>query len=152
MVSQPDDQSSVSSKSKPSSPFHAKKVPAISLLSYLQRFGQFSGCSDSCFIISLILIDRVAEADSDFELDALNVHRIALLSLVAAAKYQDDVYLKNKGYAEIGGVKTEDLNRLEKEFLLNSLNFKLYVEESVFKKYQKYCEDYFSKKLNQKSY
>ena len=71
--------------------------------------------------------------------------------MVTAAKYQDDVYLKNKWYAEIGGVKLEDLNKLEKEFLINKLDFEIYIEESEYKQYQKYCEEYFNSKMKKKS-
>lgn len=64
-----------SSEAKPTSPFHAKKVPSISIRDYLHRFGTLSKCSDSCFIILLILIDRITQKDANFELDALNIHR-----------------------------------------------------------------------------
>ena len=77
------------------------------------------------------------------------MYRITLLSLISAAKYQDDAYLKNTAYAEIGGIKTDELNKLEMEYLSNGLNFKLYVEESTFRKYQRYCEEYFSNKMHQ---
>lgn len=70
--------------------------------------------------------------------------------MVTAAKYQDDVFLKNKWYAEIGGVKLVDLNRLEFEFVMNSLNFELYVAESDYKQYLKYCEEYFNKEVKGK--
>ena len=70
------DESRISSSNlKSSSLFHAKKVPGISLFSYLQRFAKFSSCSDSCFIILLIFIDRITEFNPNFELDSLNVHR-----------------------------------------------------------------------------
>lgn len=43
-----------------------------------------------------------------------------------------------------------DLNRLEFEFVMNSLNFELYVAESDYKQYLKYCEEYFNKEVKGK--
>lgn len=53
------------------------------------------------------------------------MYRITLLSLISTAKYQDDAYLKNTAYAEIGGIKIDELNKLEMEYVSNGLNFKL---------------------------
>jgi len=70
--------------------FHAKKIPTISIKDYLKRIGEFSKCSDQCFIYALIYIDSVASKDEEFVLDTLNVHRVLLLSIVLAAKFYDD--------------------------------------------------------------
>ena len=72
---QQDEDCNPTSDTKRISPFHSKKVPSISLRDYLQRFGTLSKCSDSCFIILLILVDRTAQKDADFELVPLNIHR-----------------------------------------------------------------------------
>ena len=51
-----------------------------------------------------------------------------------ADKLYSDEYMTNNDYAIIGGLETEELNLLEKEFLL-LISFNLYVSEEQFLKY-----------------
>ena len=56
-------------------PFHAKKVPAISIKDYLKRFADNSKCHEDAFVYALIYLDKVGEILDDFALDSFNVHR-----------------------------------------------------------------------------
>lgn len=56
-------------------PFHAKKLPPISLKTYLLRFADFTECHESIFIYALIFLDRCSENIEDFSLDSFNVMR-----------------------------------------------------------------------------
>ena len=56
-------------------PFHAQKLPPISIKSYLERFAKFSDCSDDAFIYALIYLDKAGDLFEDFTLDSFNVHR-----------------------------------------------------------------------------
>ena len=44
---------------------------------------------------------------------------------------QDDVYYSNKQWAEIGGIKTDEVNRLELEFLFR-LGFSLHLQREEY--------------------
>mgnify|MGYP000940818907 FL=1 len=55
--------------------FHMKSQPKISLFSYIKRFSDLSKCSDICFLLALIYIDRVLNQDESMELDALNIYK-----------------------------------------------------------------------------
>ena len=55
--------------------FHAKKIPGISILDYLNRIGEYSQCSDECFIYALIYLDRIGEKRLNFTLSQVNIHR-----------------------------------------------------------------------------
>lgn len=55
--------------------FHAKSKPGISIKDYLIRIEKCSKCSDECFILALIYIDRLTERNSRIILKSLNVHR-----------------------------------------------------------------------------
>jgi len=116
-------------------PFHAQKLPSISIKAYLQRFAENSKCQDNAFILALIYLDRVGDLIEGFSLDSFNVHRMILICLVLACKYNDDYYYKNSYYSKIGGVKTEEFNHLEQEFLLNYIEFSLYVDPKTYSDY-----------------
>lgn len=54
------------------------------------------------------------------------MHKLLFVALVLAAKYFDDFHYSNKAYASIGGVKLQELNDLELDFL-QSLRWKMNV-------------------------
>jgi len=115
--------------------FHAQKLPPISIKSYLERFAKFSDCSDDAFIYALIYLDKAGDLFEDFTLDSFNVHRMILTCLVIACKFNNDFYYKNSYYAKIGGLKAEEFNVLEKEFLVDYVNFSLYVSQETYNEY-----------------
>jgi len=115
--------------------FHASKLPPISIKSYLERFAKFSDCSDDAFIYALIYLDKAGDLFEDFNLDSFNVHRMILTCLVVACKFNNDFYYKNSYYAKIGGLKAEEFNVLEKEFLVDYVNFSLYVSQETYNEY-----------------
>ena len=55
--------------------FHAKSVPSISIKDYLLRIAKCAHCSDECFILALIYIDRITERNKKFMIKSLNIHR-----------------------------------------------------------------------------
>ena len=57
--------------------FHALEPPSISVLDYLERINKYSCCSNECFILSLIYIDRLIQMNN-FALTSLNVHRVII--------------------------------------------------------------------------
>lgn len=52
-----------------------------------------------------------------------------------AAKFIDDKYYNNQFYSRIGGITTQEINLLEKEFL-SLINYELFVSTSHFYEYQ----------------
>lgn len=115
--------------------FHASKLPPISIKSYLERFAKFSDCSDDAFIYALIYLDKAGDLFEDFNLDSFNVHRMILTCLVVACKFNNDFYYKNSYYAKIGGLKAEEFNVLEKQFLVDYVDFSLYVSQETYNEY-----------------
>ena len=119
--------------SGPITKFHALRPPSIRIYDYLMRIFQYASCSPECFVLSLIYIDRLIQRN-DFVLNALNVHRVVITSVVLAAKFFDDQYFNNAYYARIGGVPCEEMNSLELEFLFLT-NFSLHVSTDAYAKY-----------------
>ncbi|KAM5561274.1 cyclin-P3-1 [Rosa sericea] len=119
--------------------FHASEVPALSIRKYIERIFKYSSCSNSCFVVAYIYIERFLQRTGTC-LTSLNVHRLLITSILIAAKFMDDDCYSNGYYAKVGGVSTAEMNNLEMAFLL-SLDFKLYVTTEMFGKYCQQLED-----------
>lgn len=113
--------------------FHALRAPVIGIGPYLERIHKYASCSNECFILALIYIDRLIQRNN-FLLTELNVHRVVITAILLAAKFFDDAYYNNAYYAKVGGVLVSELNSLEVEFLFR-INFSLRVSPEEFQKY-----------------
>lgn len=120
--------------------FQSSYSPDVSILSYMERIRQYSECSESCFIIALIFIDRLIER-KNLIVTTLNVHRLVIASLLIAAKYHDDLFFNNAFYAKLGGLPLQELNQLE-VIILHSLDFTLFVDCSIYCKYSRELNNY----------
>ncbi|PFH36868.1 hypothetical protein BESB_050600 [Besnoitia besnoiti] len=116
--------------------FHAIKEPQISIHDYLDRIAKYFGCSNECFVLSLVYIDRIIKLHRDFNVSILNIHRLLITSVMLAAKFFDDVYYSNKHYARVGGVRTREMNLLETQFL-TLINYHLYVSPQEYDQYRR---------------
>lgn len=114
--------------------FDSCEQPAISFHDYLARIRKYIDCSESCFILAFIYIDRALQNNSFLTLSCLNVHRLALAATILAVKYLEDLYSRNIIYAKIGGVTLAELNVLESS-MLEMLNYNLYVSPDQFFQY-----------------
>jgi len=116
--------------------FHALRPPQITIKSYLERIAKYSSCSEECFVLALIYIDRVIRKNERFLVNSLNVHRLLITTIMLGAKFFDDQYFNNKYFGKVGGVSRREMNLLEIEFLF-MINFDLFVETELYKVYDK---------------
>jgi len=114
--------------------FHALQATQITIKFYLQRIAKYSSCSEECFVLALIYIDRIIRKNSNFRVNSLNVHRLMITSIMLGAKYSYNHYFNNAYFGKIGGVSLKEMNLLEIEFLF-MINFNLYVETSMYETY-----------------
>lgn len=70
-----------------------------------------------------------------------------LISISTAAKFADEQFYTNKWYSEVGGVGIEEFNALETEFLVNLIQFELFVCEDEYKKYHQMVQRYYLQNL-----
>jgi len=126
----------------PTNLFNSACIPRISLLDYILRIKQHASCSDSCFILAFIYIDRLLQKSPKFRLTKLNVHRVVLASILAAIKFYDDQYYNNAFYSQVGGVSLAELNRLEHEFVF-LIHFDLHVMPELYMQYAEQIEKHF---------
>jgi len=123
-------------KQSPVTRFHALRAPQITIASYLERIAKYTNCSEECFVLALIYIDRLIKKNGDFLVVSLNVHRLLITSIMISAKFFDDQYFNNAYFGKVGGISCKEIDILEIEFLF-MLNFNLYVESEIFNMYNR---------------
>ncbi|KAH7280086.1 hypothetical protein KP509_37G051800, partial [Ceratopteris richardii] len=119
--------------------FFGARIPAISIEQYLERIFRYANCSTSCFVVAYAYIDRLVQQQPNLRITSLNVHSILITSILVSVKFLDDSYYDNSYYAQIGGISTQEMNKLERAFLF-LLGFRLQVTVSVFESYCSHLE------------
>ena len=114
--------------------FHSRAPPGISVIEYLRRIVKYTNMEVSSYptqlrnspltfdqkipLLSLLAyIDTTCQHLPTFTLSSLTVHRFLIAGICAGSKAQCDVFCTNAHYAKVGGIKTQELNGLEREFL-----------------------------------
>ena len=78
------------------------------------RLLRYAKCSAGCFILAKVLLQRLlCLPRSLLSINAFSAHRLALASVVVAAKFTDDLFYSNVYYAKVGGVSCRELNGTE---------------------------------------
>ncbi|KAL1196817.1 Cyclin-U4-2 [Cardamine amara subsp. amara] len=116
------------------SAFSALTKPSISIRSYMERIFKYANCSDSCYIVAYIYLDRFIQKQPFLPIDSFNVHRLIITSVLLSAKFMDDLCYNNAYYAKVGGITTEEMNLLELDFLFG-IGFQLNVTISTYNDY-----------------
>eukprot|EP00013_Stygamoeba_regulata_P020077 CAMPEP_0177646510 /NCGR_PEP_ID=MMETSP0447-20121125/9811_1 /TAXON_ID=0 /ORGANISM="Stygamoeba regulata, Strain BSH-02190019" /LENGTH=211 /DNA_ID=CAMNT_0019149045 /DNA_START=636 /DNA_END=1271 /DNA_ORIENTATION=+ len=128
------DKAMAASPLKEPSPFFAVRPPSISIGNYLDRAVRYAVCKPECFVIALILIDRIKQHNKGYVICSTNIHRLLITSLLLASKFYDDVYYNNAYFARVGGISVEEMNGLELDFLF-LIKFALFIEEREYDRY-----------------
>ena len=113
--------------------FTTKKRPNISIYDFLKRLYKYSKVSENILILVLIYIDRLCR-NRKICLNYFNIHKLIIASFVTAIKFNSDEYYSLEIYAKLGGISQKEIATLEYEFIA-LLDFKLFVEEKLFYKY-----------------
>ena len=120
-------------------PFISKKIPSVSIKSYLDRLAKYSKIENNTLLLILIYIDKVCDINK-IRLNYFNIHKMILASMIIAIKYNEDDYFSNSFYAKVGGVSKSEIDVLEYEFLV-LIEFNLYVSDDLFLKYYDYIKN-----------
>lgn len=115
--------------------FHSVRAPQLSIEDYLGRIAKYFQCSNECFVLSLVYIDRIVKVHPEFTICNLNIHRLIVTSVMLAVKYFDDVYYSNDYYAKVGGIRRKEVNALEAQFL-RLIDWRVYVSPTEYDQYR----------------
>ena len=112
--------------------FTYKIIPQISLLDYLRRIIKYLKLEFSTLIISMIYIDRICK--EKVYINEFNCHRIMLISIYMAYKYNEDCTHDNKYLSLVSGINLEEMISLEHDFL-DLIEFNLFVNDNIYNEY-----------------
>jgi len=117
--------------------FRARRPPKVDLASYLLRIRQYIPCSDACFVLSLVYIDRIAQEEPLLLVDNMTCHRLVLTGIMLATKFHDDedeLHYNNAFFAKVGGFRVTELANMERTFL-QLLRWRLFVSVTEYEQY-----------------
>ena len=114
--------------------YDSKHAPKISILDYLNRWLEFTQCSENVLCIASVYMDRLM-SEKNYSLSSQNIHRVLLTALVLASKWQDDNVFSTSDYALVGGVSIVELKRLERSFLID-IDWDLHVTANQYANYE----------------
>lgn len=118
--------------------FTCTVVPGISIFDYLKRIIKYTKIENSTLVLSMIYIIRICK--KQIFVNEFNIHRIMLISIYLAYKYNEDCVFKNKYLALVSGVSLQEMTLLENEFL-QIINYELFVDDKTFLQYQGYLQE-----------
>ena len=118
--------------------FYGGRKPSISIKDFIFRIHKYADCSDSCFIIALMYLDRLIlkaeEANIKVFANSYSIHRLFLVSMVLAIKNVEDKCFNNDHFARMGGIPLKELNRLELAYLM-IIQCDCHASYSLYQKY-----------------
>ncbi|KAK7256530.1 hypothetical protein RIF29_29983 [Crotalaria pallida] len=114
--------------------FDCREIPDMTIQSYLERIFRYTRAGPSVYVVAYVYIDRFCQNNPGFRINARNVHRLLITTIMVASKYVEDMNYRNSYFGRVGGLTTNELNKLELEFLF-LMGFKLHVNLSVFDSY-----------------
>ncbi|KAI5564323.1 hypothetical protein POPTR_014G066400v4 [Populus trichocarpa] len=114
--------------------FDCHETPDLTIQSYLERIFRYTRAGPSVYVVAYVYIDRFCQANPEFRINARNVHRLLITTIMVASKYVEDMNYRNSYFARVGGLTANVMNKMELEFLF-LMGFKLHVNVSVFESY-----------------
>ena len=120
--------------------FYLSFIPPISLEDYIKRLMKYSKMDISTLINSIIYIDHFCDKNK-YYLTPNNIFRILLSACLLSLKFNEDITVNYKTYAEIAAVSVEDLKKLE-FYMYLKLHFTLNVKYELYKSYYDYFANY----------
>jgi len=95
--------------------FYSKTNVPVKL--YIIRVLNFFKSEESTIVISLIYLDRIRKRNRNI-INKGNFHKLFLMALTTACKFNEDCIYLNSFYCQVGGIALKEFNYLEKIFLM----------------------------------
>lgn len=114
--------------------FHSSMPPPISIQDYIKRLRKYFLCSDECFVMALVYIDKIGKTNDSMTVCDLTVHRLLVIAVMIASKFHDDKFYDNRYYGKAGGLSLREVNVLE-ALMLQELQWKALVTVEEYQLY-----------------
>ena len=113
--------------------FFSQWMPQGSILDLMTYVVHSLPFSFSVFTTALVYIQRVSNSDDGMGVTHLSVHRIFLVAVLLAQKYQEDEPWNNLDFLGLGLIPSvEELNMLEVKFLTR-IDYRLFVDVDEYR-------------------
>ncbi|KAH9947355.1 cyclin-domain-containing protein [Amylocystis lapponica] len=98
---------------------------------FMQKVLETTQVSQSVIVLSLHYIYRMKARNPFTSGQSGSEYRVAVAALMMANKFVDDNTYTNKTWSEVSGIELDEINRMEREFLLG-IDFGLYVDKTTY--------------------
>ena len=98
----------------PLSAFYAVSLHSFDMEFYFSRLDQYLPSSHNTWWMALVILERLEKSHSLLVMNAYNVHRLLLISLMLAIKFHEDLDIPNSVFSKVGGIPCDELNYLER--------------------------------------
>jgi hypothetical protein len=122
--------------------FYLEQIPPISLDKYIRHIVKYTQMNISTLILSVIYIDLFCEKFK-YVLSFNNIYRLILITIYLSLKYNEDILINAKAYADIAGVSLQDLNNLEFQMCI-AFDFNFFVKSDYYQQYFVYFSKFSS--------
>ncbi|KAI0085687.1 cyclin-domain-containing protein [Irpex rosettiformis] len=98
---------------------------------FMQKVLETTQVSQSVIVLALHYIYRLKIRNRYTNGQSGSEYRVAIAALMMANKFLDDNTYTNKTWSEVSGIGLEEINKMEREFLLG-IDFGLYVDKATY--------------------
>lgn len=102
------------------------------------------GFSSNLLILSMMNLDKLLT--KNFILTSENIHKAFFMCMMETQKYYEDENFKNKDYAKVCGISTEELLQLELEFM-NYMEFNLHITNEDYINYKNKLQNFYKQNI-----
>lgn len=71
--------------------FDCREIPDMTIQSYLERIFRYTRAGPSVYVVAYVYIDRFCQNNPGFRINARNVHRLLITTIMVASKYVEDL-------------------------------------------------------------
>jgi hypothetical protein len=71
--------------------FDCREIPDLTIQSYLERIFRYTKAGPSVYVVAYVYIDRFCQINPGFRINARNVHRLLITTIMVASKYVEDL-------------------------------------------------------------
>jgi len=73
--------------------FDCREIPDLTIQSYLERIFRYTKAGPSVYVVAYVYIDRFCQINPGFRINARNVHRLLITTIMVASKYVEDLWV-----------------------------------------------------------
>lgn len=71
--------------------FDCREILDMTIQSYLERIFRYTRAGPSVYVVAYVYIDRFCQNNPGFRINARNVHRLLITTIMLASKYVEDM-------------------------------------------------------------